>query len=111
MTSENSRSMAPIVGRQTDRENRCVSRSEAADNFLDVVVQLKDRWRVIVCRHGIQWIVQHREKGTARRPWRGRHYCTTRKALVRLCGSSCGDVDPAAVAVLEALPENFGGSS
>lgn len=82
-------------------------RSEASDDYGDVVVQLNERWRVIVCRDQLQMIIQRRDKGTAQRPWRGKHYCTTQKALVRLCGRLCGEVEPAAMAVIHALPETI----
>lgn len=82
---------------------------ETADGYGNVVAVPCDGWRVIVCKDDLQWIVQRRKNGGADRPWRAVGYCRTRKALVRLCAASCGQIDPAAAAALAALPENFGG--
>src|SRR5689334_581221 len=80
-------------------------RSEEADDYRAVVARLNDSWRVIVCAGGIQWILQrHRgeRRGTAR--WEGRCYCRTSQALNRLSRKHAGAVDPAAAAILAALP-------
>jgi len=34
--------------------------SESGDNYGRVVARLNSRWRVIECRHLIQWILQYR---------------------------------------------------
>jgi hypothetical protein len=80
--------------------------AESSDQYDRIVTQLNDRWRVIECRHGLQWILQHR--GSPEKPrrddWRGRSFCRTSEALRRCAREFCGSVDPAAVAVLESLP-------
>ena len=58
------------------------SKSEEADDYCDVVLVLNHDWRIIVCRHGIQWILQRRagvRHGKAR--WDGKCYCRTRDGL------------------------------
>lgn len=80
-------------------------KSEEADDYHAVVVQLSDAWRVIICRSGIQWILQHREgarHGRAR--WTGRSYCRTSEALNRLSRKHAGDLRPDAAEILAALP-------
>jgi len=59
--------------------------AESADSY-PVVVRLNGRWRVIACRHGVQWILQYRNRAetVARDVWRGRSYCRTREALIRV---------------------------
>ncbi|MCR9151252.1 MAG: hypothetical protein NXH83_13845 [Rhodobacteraceae bacterium] len=84
---------------------------ETADDYVGTVAQLNATWRVIVCRDGIQWILQRRKNGGAERPWRSVHYCQTRKALTRLCATLCGRVDPLALATLHALPEHIRGGT
>jgi hypothetical protein len=82
--------------------------SEEAENYHAVVTQLSDDWRVIVCRAGIQWILQHRagqRHGTAR--WVGRSYCRTSEALNRLSHKHAGTLRPDAAAILAALPERI----
>lgn len=57
-----------------------------------IVAHLNERWRVIECAAGIQWILQHRageRHGTAR--WDDRSYCRTREALIRCCRASAGN--------------------
>ena len=72
-------------------------------------VYLNTAWRVIVCRDGIQWILQRRgQERPAGARWEGRAYCRTREALVRLCRAYSGPIsDPDANATIEALPERF----
>ncbi len=81
---------------------------ETSDGYVNVIARLNDRWRVIVCRDAVQFVIQWREKGTAERPWRGKHYCRTRAALIRLCGASCGRLDPGSMASLLSLPDVIG---
>ena len=70
------------------------SHRERDDAYRNVVAQLAPRWRVIICRDGIQWILQRKEASHGG-PWRGVSYNTTnRDGLLRACGS------------LEALPSN-----
>lgn len=90
---------------------RATADHETADAYSRIVARLCDGWRVIVCKDDLQWILQRRKKGGAERPWRAVGYCRTRKALIRLCAASCGQIDPAAMAVLAALPENLGGAA
>ena len=83
------------------------SNSEKSDNYHPVVAQLNDGWRVIVCGAGIQWVLQRR--GSPKKPrrddWRGRSYCRTSEALIRCAREYAGSIDPAAAAILAALPE------
>jgi hypothetical protein len=72
------------------------------------VVLLNERWRVIACPLGLQWILQRRagkRHGTAR--WDGRSYCRTRDALIRVCRASLGRIGSDAQAALDALPERI----
>jgi hypothetical protein len=89
---------------------------QESDDRYPAVAILNQRYRVIRCRDGIQWILQRRNlpAGTGdNRPerhstddWRGRSYCRTSEALIRCCGVS-GEIDPAAVAALQTLPERI----
>jgi hypothetical protein len=76
------------------------------------IIKLNARWRVIVCRDGVQWIIQYRNRRSGAETlsssdWRGRSYCTTKTALIRVCEAHCGEIEPAAAAVLAALPMHF----
>jgi hypothetical protein len=82
--------------------------AESSDNY-PVLARLNSRWRVIACRDGIQWILQYRNRAetVARDGWRGRSYCRTKEALIRVCDAHAGDIDPNAAAILACLPEWF----
>jgi hypothetical protein len=83
-------------------------KAESSDEY-PIVAILNGRWRVIPCRHGIQWIFQSRNRAetVARNVWRGRSYCRTKEALIRVCDHHAGMIDPGARATLAGLPEWF----
>jgi hypothetical protein len=79
------------------------SHRERDDAYRNVVAQLAPRWRVIVCRDGIQWIVQRKEVSHGG-PWRGMSYHTSRDGLLRACGS-LEALHSSGLEALEALPD------
>ena len=86
------------------------SHRESDDNYHDVVAQLAPRWRVIVCKDYLQWIIQKRTAEPLHRGvWRGQSYLTSRNSLIRLCASLKLLSDHAVCAALDALPEQFSG--
>ena len=86
------------------------SHKESDDNYHDVIAQLAPRWRVIVCKDYLQWIIQKRTAEPLHRGvWRSQSYVTSRNSLIRLCASLGLLSDPLARARLEALPEQFSG--
>lgn len=81
---------------------------EESDGYPNVVARLGDDWRVIVCRDGIQWIVQRRagkRHGGAR--WEARGYCRTREGLLLRCRDFLGECNGVAVAALACLPHHI----
>ena len=83
---------------------------ESDDNYLDVVAQLAPRWRVIVCKDYLQWIIQKRTAEPLHRGvWRSQSYVTSRNSLIRLCASLELLSDDNVRATLDALPEQFSG--
>ena len=87
-----------------------LSNRERDDGFSQVIVQLAPRWRVIVCKDYMQWIIQKRTAEPLHRgEWRGQSYVTSRNSLIRLCASLELLSDHLAKARLEALPEQFSG--
>ena len=87
-----------------------LSNRERDDGFSQVVVQLAPRWRVIVCKDYLQWIIQKRTSEPLHRgEWRGQSYVTSRNSLIRLCASLELLSDDNARDRLEALPEQFSG--
>jgi hypothetical protein len=86
------------------------SRKESDDGYQPVVAHLAPRWRVIVCRDAIQWILQHRVSATetpTRADWRGKSYLRTRDGLIASCRGSAPEIDPSALAILHSLPERI----
>ena len=81
---------------------------ETAADYPDIVARLFDKWRVILCPAGLQWIVQRRdgERAGGTR-WAGVGYRQTREALLRLCRGLDSPVDPSALLILAALPEHI----
>ena len=85
--------------------DRPVSHRERDDTYSHVLVSLNDRWRVIVCKDGIQWILQFAKKNGATVQWRSRSYFRRRDALIRVSAEFAGEIDPIAAAILAGLPE------
>jgi hypothetical protein len=72
-----------------------------------LIAQLNENWRVVY--DPLQWILQQR-KGKARKKnsgWRGRSFCRTREGLLRCVRDYCGEIDAAALAKLDALPDHY----
>ena len=87
-----------------------LSNRERDDSFCQVVVQMAPRWRVIVCKDHLQWIIQKRSAEPLHwGEWRGQSYVTSRNSLIRLCASLELLSDDNARDRLEALPEQFSG--
>ena len=56
-------------------------RNESWDAYSGLLFPVCDRWRAIVCRDGIQFILQYRASPTAPNRWIGKSYPTTREGL------------------------------
>jgi hypothetical protein len=70
------------------------SASESRDDYPNVLFCLSPSWRVIVCRDGIQWILQHRRSPTKLNTWEGTNYNTSRLGLERNIRNKVGvDID------------------
>jgi hypothetical protein len=84
-------------------------RSEESDDYHAIVARLNADWRVIVCAAGLQWVLQRRgsPKKAPADDWRGRSFCRTSEALIRCSREHAGEIEPAALAILAALPERI----
>ena len=66
------------------RSQENASHRERDADYRHIVTELSDRWRLIVCRDGLQWIIQRRDgERSGRARWTGVYYCQTREALIR----------------------------
>jgi hypothetical protein len=86
-----------------------MSIAESDNLYTGIVVVLNSGWRVIECRHGVQWVLQHRNRAVtvARHVWRSRSCCRTKAVLIRCCDEHAGQIDPAARMTLVALPDRI----
>ena len=81
---------------------------EEADEYCSIVCRLNDRWRIIICRDHLQFIVQHRRgerRGTPR--WQGHSYCQTRDVVERVCRAFAGSIEANAQAEISRLPDHI----
>ncbi|AII87810.1 hypothetical protein [Planktomarina temperata] len=84
------------------------SRRERDDHYADVVIHLSSRWRIIVCKDGIQWILQQRSVALPNTgTWSGKSYSTTRSGLMAACSDRELLLDPSEGQALDALPSTF----
>ena len=79
---------------------------EMSEFYTEVITYLDPRWRVVICKDRIQYILQYRSsKHLNKGMWLGKSYPTTRDALRCICSSRGLLSEPNARALLEALPE------
>lgn len=79
---------------------------DTADQYAQSIVTLKAAWRGIICKHGVQWILQRRDaKRSGQARWRAVGYFCTKSALIRVSRTSCGAIAPAVQTAPDALPE------
>ena len=82
------------------------TRKETSDFYEGIVTNLEPRWRVIICKNKIQWILQKRTAEPLHKGiWRGQSYITTKECLIELRATRGLLTDPFARSVLEDLPE------
>lgn len=87
--------------------SRGISGNESDDDYPGVLFEVANRWRVILCKDRIQFILQYRVSPTAPRSWRGKSFPTARESLrdsiERLVGAYAAEfVRPQ----LDALPDH-----
>src|SRR4029077_8912464 len=118
---QDAREASGVVGIGGGVETRSCPSAEAA-TATKVVAQLNDRWRVVFEDSSKpdhrQWVLQYRKgkQWTSNAPWGS--FCQTRAVLLRCIkekvseaekyygkGRTSYPVDPAALALIEALPE------
>ena len=83
------------------------SNRERDNNYAKVIAQLGPRWRIIVCKDDIQFILQKRSVSPPNTgTWSGKSYSTTRDAIIAACSSRGLLSEASARQVLESLPSN-----
>ena len=85
--------------------DKAATHRETSDNYHRVVLKFSSRWRVILCKDNIQWILQKCDAEPSHDGnLRGKSYFACKESLIRVCGSRGLLLDPQARAVLDALP-------
>ena len=80
-----------------------ISHRERDEAYLGAIVQFSPRWRLILCKDQMQWIIQKKES-SRRGDWRGLKYLTCKDSVLKASGSLGLLSDPKVKAVLHALP-------
>ena len=84
---------------------KTLSHRERDANYVDIVVQLAPRYRVILCPQHLQLIIQEKEASRSGH-WRAKSYHTSRDSLLSASGRLGLLSDPNVEAVLRALPDH-----
>jgi len=77
------------------------SKSESSPDYFRTIAYLNSDWRLILCKTGIQWILQRR-KGLSK--WEGYWFARTKEGLLGGLGR-CGETHEAALRRIHELPE------
>ena len=65
-----------------------VIRRESADNYSWVLIEFFADCRLILCKHGRQWVVQRRSARTPNKGvWVGKKHITSKSALLVVCSA------------------------
>ena len=87
-------------------ENKVI-RAESADDYSQVLIQFFADCRLILCKHGKQWIVQIR---SAKKPnvgvWIGKKHVTSKTALLVTCSALNLIRDTSVAQKILALPDH-----
>ena len=81
-----------------------ISHRERDEAYLGTIVQFSPRWRLVLCKDQMQWIIQKKES-SRRGDWRGLKYLTCKDSVLKASGSLGLLSDPKVKAVLHALPD------
>ena len=63
------------------------SHRERDDGYSRILVRLGSCWRVVLCKDGLQYILQRRYSEAPAWAWRGVSYSSSRSALIAVCVS------------------------
>jgi hypothetical protein len=89
-----------------------VIRRESADDYSFVLFQFFADCRLILCKHGTQWVVQRRSARTPNKGvWVGCKHVTSKAALLVICSALNLVRDASVAQKVLALPDNLTGGS
>ena len=70
---------------ENGRQHPLISHRERDDAYEGTIIQFDGRWRLILCKNSIQWIIQKREMYPGGK-WKGQRYVTSKIGLLVACG-------------------------
>ena len=80
-----------------------ISHRERDDAYSGTIVQFSPRWRLILCKDQVQWILQKKES-SHQGFWRSKQYLTCKDSVFEASGRLGLLCEPEIVALLLALP-------
>ena len=83
-----------------------LSTKERGDDYRSVL-WVCGKWRVIVCKGNLQWIIQRAKKAGTERRWHGVSYLTSKTSLMALWAVKTGGSGQS----LSGIPETFRGDN
>ena len=95
----------PTPPKTTHLSTSHISHRERDDAYIGTIVQFSPRWRLILCKDQIQWIIQKKES-SHRGVWRSKKYLTSRESVFEACGRLGLLSAPAIEAVIYTLPDH-----
>ena len=97
-------SKVPTPPKTAHLSTRHISHRERDDAYTGKIAQFSPRWRLVLCKDQIQWIIQKKES-SHRGFWRSKHYLTCKDSVLKASGRLGLLCDPNINEVLKALPE------
>ena len=82
-----------------------ISHRERDDAYIGTIVQFSPRWRLILCKDQIQWIIQKKES-SRRGDWWGKQYLTCKDSVFEASGRLGLLCDPKVETTLHRLPDH-----
>jgi hypothetical protein len=80
-----------------------ISHRERDDVYIGTIIQFSPRWRLVLCKDQIQWIIQKKES-SHRGFWRSKQYLTRKDSVLEASGRLGLLSGPKVEAVLHSLP-------
>ena len=97
----------PTSSKMGGQPAHALSHKERDDNYFAVVAMLAPRWRVILCKNGIQFILQRHFAETLNSgAWRSSSFHVSRDSLIKACVTLGLLSDPKLEQLLADLPTN-----
>lgn len=95
----------PCPSKTAGQPAQSLSHKERDDNYFAVVAMLAPRWRVILCKNGIQYVLQCHFAETAHSgAWRANSFHVSRDSLIKACVTLGLLSDPKMEQLLAGLP-------